>query len=164
MELKARILHNDMHLISVKVSVLGMQPASKGSYRAVNRRSKHDPSRIVSALVPMDKHEKPWRKAICEAVAQLQRVPQMTRNMCAATDESYFLLRPETVTMDKRLFPNRKPDIDKLIRATHDGLTDSGLIVDDSIICMTSATKEYVSTTEQCGLEMIINAYPNIPT
>lgn len=161
MELTAQIERNDKYSTRVKITIRGLQPASKGSYRAVNRRSKRHPDKTVSVLVPMDKREKPWRKAICEAVAELHVIPQMTRDYTVSTLEHYYLLRPKTVKVSKRSDPNVKPDIDKLIRATHDGLTDSGLIIDDSIICATAATKQYVTTPGECGLKMYVEAHPN---
>ncbi len=48
--------------------------------------------------------------------------------------------RPKTVN---RLRPNVKPDLDKLIRSTCDGLKTGGLFTDDALIVEIRASKYY---------------------
>ena len=52
----------------------------------------------------------------------------------------FTLAKPKTV---KRDWPSVKPDLDKLIRGTLDGLTKSGIYVDDAQVVAISATKIY---------------------
>ena len=54
----------------------------------------------------------------------------------------FTLAKPKTV---KRDWPSVKPDLDKLIRGTLDGLTKSGIYVDDAQVVAISATKVYGS-------------------
>lgn len=60
-------------------------------------------------------------------------------------DLEFYLPRPSTV---KRIFPSRKPDLDKLIRAVLDGITESQAVSDDARFVEINAKKfyEYSST------------------
>jgi Holliday junction resolvase RusA-like endonuclease len=42
--------------------------------------------------------------------------------------------------------PAGKPDLDKLLRSTQDALKDAGVLRDDSVVTVTTATKTYVFT------------------
>jgi Holliday junction resolvase RusA-like endonuclease len=53
---------------------------------------------------------------------------------------AFYLPKPKTV--DRQL-PSVSPDLDKLIRAVGDSLTDSGVVIDDSRIVRISARKLY---------------------
>lgn len=55
---------------------------------------------------------------------------------------SFTLARPKTV---QRLFPTVKPDLDKLIRAVLDGMTDAKAWADDSQVVYVLAHKTYGS-------------------
>ncbi|MFJ9114426.1 RusA family crossover junction endodeoxyribonuclease [Streptomyces sp. NPDC102394] len=44
------------------------------------------------------------------------------------------------------VFPTGKPDLDKLLRSTQDALKDAGVLLDDSVVTATTATKTYVYT------------------
>lgn len=53
----------------------------------------------------------------------------------------FFLPRPKTV---KRNLPSVKPDLDKLVRSTFDGLTQSGAVwLDDAQACHLTVSKTY---------------------
>ena len=93
--------------------------------------------RIVQ--VNSSKH-KAWRKAIVqEAIATLPDDWQAIDEPCELI-VAFYLPKPKTV--DRQL-PSVSPDLDKLIRAVGDSLTDSGVVVDDSRIVRISARKLY---------------------
>lgn len=71
-------------------------------------------------------------------------------------DEVYYLRRPNSVSYEQRQEPTVKPDIDKLQRALHDALTDSRLITDDSIITTVKASKVYVDSMDDTGVEAVL--------
>lgn len=147
--------------VTVCIEALGMKPATKGSYRVISGKSRLQPGRTVSRLIPDNKMERTWRDFICLAVSQLGAIPKFGRDYAVATSEDYYLVRPKSVRESAREDPNVKPDIDKLIRATHDALTDSGLIADDSIICSTNASKTYVESLDKAGVMLTLECYPN---
>lgn len=89
-------------------------------------------------MIPIDdsKATKPWRRDVT-----LQARPYGTKFSGAVAVSLLFLIRrPGTV---KREMPIVKPDIDKLCRATLDGLVDAGALTDDSHIVDLTATKRY---------------------
>jgi Holliday junction resolvase RusA-like endonuclease len=116
-------------MAEVSLSVTG-DPASQGSHAIMN-------GRIVQ--VNSSKH-KAWRKAIVqEAIATLPDDWQPIDEPCELIVNFYI---PKPKTVDRQL-PSVSPDLDKLIRAVGDSLTDSGVVIDDSRIVRISARKLY---------------------
>jgi Holliday junction resolvase RusA-like endonuclease len=116
-------------MAEVSLSVTG-NPASQGSHAIMY-------GRIVQ--VNSFKH-KAWRKAIVqEAIATLPDDWQPIDEPCELI-VNFYLPKPKTV--DRQL-PSVSPDLDKLIRAVGDSLTDSGVVIDDSRIVRISARKLY---------------------
>ena len=116
-------------MAEVSLSVTG-NPASQGSHAIMH-------GRIVQ--VNSSKH-KAWRKAIVqEAIATLPDDWQPIDEPCELI-VNFYLPKPKTV--DRQL-PSVSPDLDKLIRAVGDSLTDSGVVIDDSRIVRISARKLY---------------------
>ena len=116
-------------MAEVSLSVTG-DPASQGSHAIMH-------GRIVQ--VNSSKH-KAWRKAIVqEAIATLPEDWQPIDEPCELI-VNFYLPKPKTVN---RQLPSVSPDLDKLIRAVGDSLTDSGVVIDDSRIVRISARKLY---------------------
>jgi Holliday junction resolvase RusA-like endonuclease len=121
-------------MAEVSLSVIG-NPASQGSHAIMY-------GRIVQ--VNSSKH-KAWRKAIVqEAIATLPDDWQPIDEPCELI-VNFYLPKPKTV--DRQL-PSVSPDLDKLIRAVGDSLTDSGVVTDDSRIVRISARKLYAEGIE----------------
>jgi Holliday junction resolvase RusA-like endonuclease len=121
-------------MAEVSLSVTG-NPASQGSHAIMY-------GRIVQ--VNSSKH-KAWRKAIVqEAIAILPDDWQPIDEPCELI-VNFYLPKPKTVN---RQMPSVSPDLDKLIRAVGDSLTDSGIVVDDSRIVRISARKLYAEGIE----------------
>ena len=116
-------------MAEVSLSVTG-DPASQGSHAIMN-------GRIIQ--VNSSKH-KAWRKAIVqEAIATLPDDWQPIDEPCELI-VNFYMPKPASV---KRSLPTVSPDLDKLIRAVGDSLTDSGIVIDDSRIVRISARKLY---------------------
>jgi Holliday junction resolvase RusA-like endonuclease len=121
-------------MAEVSLSVIG-NPASQGSHAIMY-------GRIVQ--VNSSKH-KAWRKAIVQqAIATLPDDWQPIDEPCELI-VNFYLPKPKTV--DRQL-PSVSPDLDKLIRAVGDSLTDSGVVTDDSRIVRISARKLYAEGIE----------------
>lgn len=121
-------------MASVILSVSG-DPASQGSHAIIN-------GRIVQ--VNSKKH-KAWRTAIVqEAIATLPDDWTPIDEPCEAVI-NFYMPKPKTVD---RALPSVPPDLDKLIRAVFDGLTDAGIVADDSRIVRVSARKLYAQGIE----------------
>lgn len=96
--------------------------------------------RVVNGRVVMFEASakvKPWRKAVVEAA---QQYAGMIDGEPVEVTLSFNMVKPKT---SKRLFPTVKPDLDKLIRSTLDGLTTSGIYPDDSHVVAIGAAKHY---------------------
>ena len=116
-------------MAEVSLSVVG-DPASQGSHAIMQ-------GRIVQ--VNSKKH-KAWRSAITqEALATLPPNWEPIDEPCELI-VIFFMPKPASV---KRSLPSVSPDLDKLIRAVGDSLTDSGVVTDDSRIVRISARKVY---------------------
>ena len=116
-------------MAEVSLSVVG-DPASQGSHAIMQ-------GRIVQ--VNSKKH-KAWRNAITQtALATLPADWEPIDEPCELI-VIFFMPKPASV---KRSLPTVSPDLDKLIRAVGDSLTDSGVVVDDSRIVRISARKLY---------------------
>ena len=116
-------------MAEVSLSVTG-DPASQGSHAIMQ-------GRIVQ--VNSKKH-KAWRNAITQtALATLPADWQPIDEPCELI-VNFYMPKPASA---KRSLPTVSPDLDKLIRAVGDSLTDSGVVVDDSRIVRISARKLY---------------------
>ena len=121
-------------MAEVSFSVTG-DPASQGSHAIMQ-------GRIVQ--VNSSKH-KSWRKAI--ALAATEALPSdwtPIDDPCELV-VNFYMPKPKSVT---RPLPSVSPDLDKLIRAVGDSLTDSGVVTDDSRIVRISARKLYAEGIE----------------
>jgi Holliday junction resolvase RusA-like endonuclease len=107
------------------------EPASQGSHSVIN-------GRIVQ--VNSSKHKK-WRNAVVFAALDLIGEDWTPIDEPVELTVIFYLPRPKSVLT--RSFPAVMPDLDKLIRAVGDSLTDAGIIRDDSRIISITARKLY---------------------
>lgn len=116
-------------------------PVPKGSLRHVGG----------GRLIESAKGLADWRKAIADAALHAGCVETITGPVWV---EAHFYLprplahfvandreRPVKVTAPK--YPTRKPDLDKLVRAVLDAITDAGLWKDDAQVSWVRASKDY---------------------
>lgn len=90
-----------------------------------------------------NKKLKDWRKAVAHQVAQERHATwhETFESFVPVSVQLIFYMRkPKTA---KREFPTVKPDIDKLIRAVFDGMTEARVWVDDSQVVSLSANMVY---------------------
>lgn len=110
-------------------------PAPQGSKRHVGH----------GAMVESSARVKPWREAVrSETQRRLEAglAAPIGAGEPVVVDLMFYVPRP--VSLPKRvLLPAKRPDLDKLIRATLDGLTDGGLLHDDAQIVGITARKHY---------------------
>ena len=113
--------------------------------------------RVVNGRVVMWESSakvKPWRAA----VTLITKQAMLKQEWETITDPielclSFYLPRPKTV---KREFPSVKPDLDKLIRSTCDGLKTGGLYTDDALIIALTATKQYAPVGMEAGCHVLV--------
>lgn len=116
--------------MQIRLDVLG-DPAPQGSKKLVRGR-----------LIEASKKLKPWRRAI-EIACQ----PHAEENIYLGPvllEVDFFLPRPPSIKISKRVYPTVPPDLDKLVRAVGDGIGQSGFIWgDDSQVVEIIARKFY---------------------
>lgn len=138
---------------SLKFDVRGVTPAPKGSYKTYRTRTGKP------VLQPASRREKPWRAAVAlygrQALAGQNPPP---RGQALAARIRFRLQRGRTVT---RQHPTTPPDLDKLVRATLDGLVDGGIITDDSQIVRLEAEKTYVADPATRGAAITLKEIPS---
>jgi Holliday junction resolvase RusA-like endonuclease len=127
------------------------EPAPQGSKNGFVKNG-----RVV--MVESSKKVKPWRAAVAEQTARHMSF-QTLDPMDSAVEIAlvFYLPKPKTV---KRQWPSVKPDLDKLIRSTFDGLTTGGLYVDDALVIAVSASKEY--STDRIGCQVIASEVKSV--
>jgi len=113
--------------------------------------------RVVNGRVVMWESSakvKPWRAAVTIVTKQeMTKQKMLTINDPIELCLSFYLPRPKTV---KRQFPSVKPDLDKLIRSTCDGLKTGGLYTDDALIIAITATKQYAPIGMEAGCQVLV--------
>lgn len=82
----------------------------------------------------------PWREAIKGAALQSRREP--LRGAVSLT-VTFTVKKPKSAPKRRVTYPSVKPDLDKYIRSTMDGLTDAGVWVDDGQVIYITAAKCY---------------------
>jgi Holliday junction resolvase RusA-like endonuclease len=66
---------------------------------------------------------------------------------------TFYLAKPPSV---RREHPTARPDLDKLVRATLDGLTQSGAIVDDAQVVAITTRKQYAEAGAPSGARLMV--------
>jgi Holliday junction resolvase RusA-like endonuclease len=124
------------------------EPAPQGSKNGFVKNG-----RVV--MVESSKKVKPWREAVATATQEYRAskwpmAEQWTLTTPVEIALVFHLPRPKSVN---RKWPSVKPDLDKLIRSTFDGLTTGGLYTDDALVIAVSASKQYA--TDRIGCQVI---------
>lgn len=116
------------------VEILG-EPAPQGSKNAyvINGRP---------VLVESSKKVKPWRATVAASAHQAAHEAGWSKSdLPLRVHVDFFLKRPVSVTRQR---PDRKPDIDKLLRSVLDGISDAGTVwSDDARVVELSSVKHY---------------------
>jgi crossover junction endodeoxyribonuclease RusA len=130
--------------MSIRIEVRGT-PAPQGSKRHVGGGRMIEQSKAVG----------PWREAVR---AETQRVMEhfVPFGGPVTVILVFYLPRPRTLPR-KIVLPFKRPDLDKLIRAVLDGLTDGGLWNDDGQVQTITAQKFYATAADPPGA--IVVAY-----
>lgn len=117
----------------IVIDVFG-EPAPQGSKRHVGR----------GIMVESSAKVKPWREVVTFASAQAAAKGYRQVGPVGVTI-MFYLRRPASAPKSRR-YPDRKPDLDKLIRSTLDALVIGGVIEDDARIIAIRAGKVYART------------------
>ena len=107
-------------------------PAAQGSKKHVGN----------GIMVESSAKVRPWRAAVGDAVRQQHSaIAKMEGPLwCRIV---FTLPKPKSAPKRLRTWPNKKPDLDKLLRATFDALTLAGVWCDDAQVVSCHVTKRY---------------------
>ena len=108
-------------------------PAPQGSKRHVGR----------GIMIESSKKVKPWREAVVWAVREIRKCKKPISGPVLVSVSFYFQ-RPKSLPR-RIVWHAKRPDLDKLVRSTFDGIVQAGWILDDSQIYAFSAVKYYTS-------------------
>lgn len=92
-------------------------------------------------MVESSKNVRPWREAVKFAVLEANKA-RLKFHAPVRVEIEFYFARPKSRKKD--VYHCTAPDLDKLCRSTLDALTDSGIIVDDSLVADLRASKFYV--------------------
>lgn len=123
-------------LTNLDFDVVGL-PAPQGSKKAFVRGTR-------AVLVESSDKVKPWRAAVAWTARQAVSTQSWNTTTAAVAIHIDFIL-PRPKSLPKRVVDHvKKPDLDKLIRSTLDGISDAGTVWgDDSQVVEVIATKLY---------------------
>lgn len=115
------------------------RPAAQGSKRHVGGGRMIEASRFVG----------PWRQAVTSAALEIVMAERWQKQSGPVEAEFVFhIARPASVKESDRPLPVKPPDLDKLVRAVCDSLTDAGVWEDDGQVVKLVASKVYVPPGE----------------
>lgn len=121
-------------------------PAPQGSKRHVGG----------GRMIEMSKAVGPWREAVR---AETQRVMEYVAIVDGPVHIRIFFRLPRPKSLPKRVtWPAKRPDLDKLVRAVLDGLTNGGAWHDDGQAVMLSAIKQYATSEDPPGCTIKIES------
>lgn len=97
---------------------------------------------------------RPWRDRVVYAAREaMQGREAMTAALLTVT---FSLARPASVSPKRRPRHTVKPDLDKLVRAVGDALTEAGVVTDDAVIHSIVASKVYADEPAGSGVTIVV--------
>ncbi len=102
-------------------------------------------------LQEMSKKVKPWREAVKHAaLAVLENDSLSIERHCngaipgaVAVEMTFTMKKSKSAPKTRKTWPDRRPDLSKLVRSTEDALTDAGVWEDDSRVVSLYARKVF---------------------
>lgn len=94
-----------------------------------------------AVLVESSNKVRPWREAVKHAA--LEQLPRGWAPLDGplVVEMVFTLRKPSSAPKRRRSWPDRTPDLSKLIRSTEDALTDAGVWADDARVVSCRAVK-----------------------
>jgi crossover junction endodeoxyribonuclease RusA len=127
----------------VRIDVAGI-PAPQGSKRHVGGGRMVEVSRAVG----------PWREAVRAETQRATTGPPTGQPVTVSI--MFRLTRPRSAPASI-IFPAKRPDLDKLVRAVLDGIVAGGAIADDSQVVILRAAKTFADDSCPPGCSIVLN-------
>lgn len=119
------------------ITVYG-SPAPQGSKRFVGHAKSGR-----GILIESSKAVKPWREAVKGAAIDAIHLGPGMQTGPLAIEITFTLQKPKSAPRGRRTWPDKKPDLSKLVRSTEDALTDAGAWEDDARVVSCLARKVF---------------------
>lgn len=113
----------------ITITVYGM-PAPQGSKRHVGN----------GVMIESSKKVKPWRQDVAAAAVACGKMLPDGPVRCSMI---FTLPKPKSAPKHRTTYPDRKPDLSKLVRSTEDALTMAAVWGDDARVVELTAAKRY---------------------
>jgi crossover junction endodeoxyribonuclease RusA len=126
---------------SVAFTVWGI-PAPKGSKRAFAIRKGGRPTGRVAVVDDSKPTLRDWTRAVNDVIQGLAASGTARLDGPVGLSVEFWMPKPKSAPKRRRTWPDRKPDIDKLLRALLDPMTGV-LIEDDARVVALHAWKNY---------------------
>jgi Holliday junction resolvase RusA-like endonuclease len=131
------------------IRVVG-EPVPQGSMTGVAM------GRRVRIFADNEKILRPWRDAVTEAARATANRERWTRLDGAIEVGIVFFLDRPAAAPRRRIWPEKRPDLDKLTRAVGDALTDAGVLHDDARIVHLDVWKRYAPDGVPLGARITV--------
>lgn len=131
--------------------LVSIAPKPKNSRRALPVRGRDG---VTRARVVESRETKAWTEAfICAAARHRPARPLEGPVHCRLT---FVLARPKRASIPGRAWAPVRPDVENLVKATHDALTAAGFWRDDGQVVSLVAQKVYASAGERACIEVVL--------
>jgi Holliday junction resolvase RusA-like endonuclease len=121
----------------IEIRVFG-SPAPQGSKRFLGMKGGK------GIMVESSKAVKPWREAVKHAALDAMQSHSGAISGAVVVEMVFTVPKPASAPKKRVTYPDRKPDLSKLIRSTEDALSDAGVWEDDArVIEYRFASKVY---------------------
>jgi len=97
---------------------------------------------------------RPWRDRVVFTAREALQGREALAS--AVLEVTFWFPRPASVSVAKRPRHTVKPDLDKLVRAVGDALTEAGVVTDDAAIHSITASKVYVTSPAGSGVTVVV--------
>jgi crossover junction endodeoxyribonuclease RusA len=126
----------------VRFEVYGI-PAPQGSHKGFVGKS----GNVI--VTDSNAGVRPWREAVLHAaIRYIQETGHQMILEPVSLEVTFFMPRPKSKPKTIDVLPATMPDLDKLMRAIGDSLTDAGIWKDDGQVCDSWARKRYAITPD----------------
>ncbi len=93
-------------------------------------------------LIESSKKVRPWRNVV--TICAIEARGESNMSFSGPVNVEFHFTMPKPKSCPKaRKWPDRKPDLSKLVRSTEDALTESGVWEDDARVVRTVSTKNF---------------------
>lgn len=120
----------------MKIIIYGT-PAPQGSKKFVGMAGGH------GMLIESSKKVKPWRQDVKAAAIEAMNGAGQGIKGPVRVRMVFTLPKPKSAPKRRKTWPDRKPDLSKLVRSTEDALTEAGVWEDDARVVHCSSSKVF---------------------